>query len=455
MDKHSHWMELVSEVFDTNPRNGNRSETVWLPRPDLEGQLESELFTRGRHICVDGCSGSGKSSLVITTLLKRNIPYTTVQITRKMDWHGLCKQLIQKPTRSEREAKAGASAEWKGLFPTGKLEFSLGRKVDEKITHEYWEQVVTSASEHDIARAIADQNCVVLIDEFERAQPDLANSISEVCKILTQTYPSQMGKIVVLGADDVFKKLYDAYSTLDNRLVHLSIPTLPGPQASWKYLKLGFRKLGKFHPGNSKFSKPGDEKKAIEAIYLAADGLFKSLTELGMEICRSAGEHTQGVSLATIQKTCAAIEERNFGKYRTRFADMHRLGQSNPVTVAVLLRMNQLGLGKIHDRQEIEEALGEYGRGLVDDAILALWKEDFLVMTGESNQKLFIKNPSWAHTFRVYLSDPRKRKKLEAHLQKPIQFTLEIGVDWQNLETDGDTEDQDLIDKVLQRPSLL
>lgn len=80
MQNHSHWMELVSDVFDINPRNGNRSDTVWLMRPELERQLEAELFTRGRHICVDGCSGSGKSSLVITTLLKNKIPYTTVQV---------------------------------------------------------------------------------------------------------------------------------------------------------------------------------------------------------------------------------------------------------------------------------------------------------------------------------------------------------------------------------------
>ena len=286
MKPYTHWMQFVSDVFDTSPRNGNRAETVWLARPELEKQLEAEIFTRGRHICVDGCSGSGKSSLVITTLLKHRIPYTTVQITRKMDWVGLCKQLIKKPSRSERETKAGGSAEWKGLFPTGKLEFSLGQKTDEKVSHEYWERLVASASEHDIASAIAEQNCVVLLDEFERAQPDLANSVSEVCKILTQTYSSEMGKLIILGADDVYKKLYDAYSTLDNRLVQLSIPTLPSPQQSWRYLKLGFEKLGKIHPGKSKFAKPDDEKQAIQAIYHAGDGLFKSLTEVGVEVCR-------------------------------------------------------------------------------------------------------------------------------------------------------------------------
>lgn len=353
-----------------------------------------------------------------------------------MDWLGLCRQLIQKPTRSEREIKAGGTAEWKGLFPTGKLEFTLGRKTDEKLTHEHWERLVASATEHDIAKAIAEQDCIVLLDEFERAQPDLATSVSEICKMLTQTYSSRMGKLVILGADDVYKKLYDAYSTLDNRLVQISIPTLPSPQQSWRYLRLGFEKLGKFHPGSSKFAKPEDVKQAIHAIYNAADGLFKSLTELGIDICRNVGEETKGISLTVLRKVCASTEEKNFGKYRSRFSDIHRLAQRNPVAIAILTHMNNTGLGKVHNREDIENGLRPYGKGLIDDAIMALWKGDFIVITGESNQKIFLKNPSWAHTLRVYLADPHKKKKLEVYLEKPVQFMLDMSVDWQNLETE-------------------
>ena len=433
-------MEMVSEVFDTNPRNGNRAETVWLRRASLEHRLETELFTRGRHICVDGCSGTGKSSLLITTLIKNNIDYTTVQITRKMDWHGLCKQLIRQPKRGERDISATCGAEWKGLFPTGKLEVRLGEKTDQKVTHEYWEKIVAAASEHDIAKAIAEQDCVVLLDEFERAQPELANSVSEVCKILTQTYCSKHGKLIILGADDVFKKLYDAYSTLDNRLIQISIPTLPSPRDSWRYLCLGFEKLSKLHPGNSKFAQEDDEKRAMKAVYLAADGLFKSLTELAVDICREVGASTRGIRLETIHKVCAKTEERNYQRYQSRFSDIHRLAQTNPVAVAILLHLNRHGLGQVHDRERIQESLSDYGRGLIDEAIFALWKGEFLVMTGESNQKLFIKNPSWAHTLSVYLSDPSKRAKLERHLEKPMQFNLDIGVDWEKLDTDTASE---------------
>ncbi|HTI71655.1 MAG TPA: hypothetical protein VMF06_16895, partial [Candidatus Limnocylindria bacterium] len=106
-------MQRVSDVFDTNPRNGNRATTVWLKRAAIEKHLENDLFTRGRHICIDGCSGSGKSSLVITTLLRNKIPYTTVQITRSMDWHGFCRQLVSKNPGKQKEFSATAGAEWK------------------------------------------------------------------------------------------------------------------------------------------------------------------------------------------------------------------------------------------------------------------------------------------------------------------------------------------------------
>lgn len=436
-------MELVSEVFDTNPRDGNRTETVWLDRTTLQKTIEDELYTKGRHICIDGCSGSGKSSLAITTLLKCRVSYTTVQVTRTMTWPDFCKQLIQKPQKNERDISIDGAAGWAGAFPTGKLEFHLGEKTDKRLDHEHWERLVATATEHDIAKAIAKQNCVVLIDDFERARQELATSVSEVCKILTQTYNSQFGKLIILGADDVYKKLYDAYSTLDNRLCEISIPTLPSPGESWKYLRLGFRKLNKFHPGNSLYAGPDDGRKAVEAIYHAADGLFKSLTELAIEICREVGASSRGIKLHHIQRVCKLTEERNFAKYRSRFTEIHRLADKYPVTVAILLHMNEKGIGQIHKREEIEIALSNCSKTLVDEAIYALVKADLLVMTGSSNEKLFIKNPSWAHTLRVYLSNPQKKNRLEQYLEKPLQFKLDMGIDWDSLDIEGKHEQLD------------
>lgn len=435
------WMTSVSEVFDVDPRNGNKTSTVWLKRGTLERQLEADLFTRGRHICRDGCSGAGKSSLVITTLLKHQIPFTSVQIGRRMDWHGFCKQLLAKPHRKDREIRAGGSAEWSGLLPTAKIEFSIGNSPDEKQTLELWERKVAAATEHDIAQAIAQQNSIVLLDEFERAQPELANSVSEVCKILSQTFRSEMGKFVILGADDVYKKLYDTYSTLDSRLIHISIPTLPDPRDSWAYLAMGFKKLRKFHPGFSNIQDRPAVVDAMQCVYGAADGLFKTLTELGVEICKAAGPNCREISLATIRRVCAEMEANNFSKYRTQFSKFHNLSALNPAVAAVLLHINNHGLGQVHDRNKIIDALESLGRGLVEDAILSLWKHEFLVMTGASNEKLFVKNPSWAHTLRVYLADPQKRRRLEAHLEGPMQLSLALGIDWNALDTDSLSED--------------
>lgn len=430
------WMKLVSEVFDTNPRNGNKNSTVWLYRRDIEERLEAEIFTRGRHICIDGCSGAGKSSLVITLLLRHNIKYTTVQVTRAMDWQGFCRNVIGKTRKSSSEVRAGAVAEWKSIFPTGKLELGVSRKSDDQFDH--WENAVKAASQHDIARAMSEQNCVLLIDEFERAQPELATRISEVCKILTQTYPSEFGKVIVLGADDVYKKLHDVYATLDNRLVQISIPTLPTAVESWQYLRKGFEKLERFHPGNSKFARPYDTKECMIAIYEAADGLFKTLTELGIEICRTAGPNVKGITIKHIREACRAMEERNFAKYRSQFEKLHSLARSQPVVIAILQHMSAQGLGQVYDRGEIQEALSaEFSHATVEDAIWNLWKAEMIVITGESNQTIFMKNPTWAHTLRVFLSDPKKRSRLERHLDKSVQQMLPFQIDWTNLQTEA------------------
>jgi len=109
------------------------------------------------------------------------------------------------------------------------------------------------------------------------------------------------------------------------------------------------------------------------------------------------------------------------------------------------LYMNKRGLGQFYDREDIEDELIDYGRGMVNEAILALYENKFIVLTGENNQKLFIKNPSWAHTLRVYLSDAKKRAKIEKYLEKPIQLNLDIAVDWQRLDTDE--QKSDIIDE--------
>ena len=132
------------------------------------------------------------------------------------------------------------------------------------------------------------------------------------------------------------------------------------------------------------------------------------------------------------------MEERNFAKYRPQFAKLHALARARPIVIPVLRYMNDHGLGQVHDRDNIQEALSpEFGYALVDDAILALWKDDFIVITGESNQKIFMKNPTWAHTLRVYLSDPKKKKKLEQHLDQSIQLMLPFSIDWAILQTNS------------------
>ena len=425
------WVREVSEVFDVNPRNGNNKSTIWFGRKSAENAFTEELYSPGRHICIDGSSGTGKSSLAITKLLECKVEYTTVQITKSMNWRGFCKELIKKPKAIQRQIKASAGVEWKSFFPKGKLELSVGRTSNEKTDYEYWERTVANATEQDICEALAHQNCLLLVDEFERANSKLVTSIAEMCKILTQTYQSEFAKLVIIGADNIYSRLFDAYSTLDCRIRQISIPTLPTPAESYRYLALGFRKLNKYYPGRSKFIPKEKTKECIECIYFAADGLFKSLTEIGREISLRAGQTSKSISPAIIERACKMYEKQNYQKYRDQFRLIFKLGHKNPAVVGILQFLNDRGIGQIHDLAEIEETIQpHFGAGLVNDAFELLWRNDFLVLTGESNEKVFMKNPTWAQTLRVYLSDEKKKVKLLKLIEKDFQLALPLDVKW-------------------------
>src|SRR2546423_845817 len=76
----SAWSERVNRVFDTEPRNGGDPNAVWLPRTEIENQFSNLLAQDGVHICVDGPSGTGKSSLVLTQLRKTSRRVITIQL---------------------------------------------------------------------------------------------------------------------------------------------------------------------------------------------------------------------------------------------------------------------------------------------------------------------------------------------------------------------------------------
>lgn len=82
----SKWKRSVAKVFDTRPRIATGKETIWLKRVDAMRGLDQAASRPGAHVCLDGPTGAGKTSLALSYLVEHQIRYVPVQVTKELDW---------------------------------------------------------------------------------------------------------------------------------------------------------------------------------------------------------------------------------------------------------------------------------------------------------------------------------------------------------------------------------
>ena len=78
----------IEEAFTIMPRNGAIQGVVWVPRNDEEKKIRNIFANHGKSICLDGPTGTGKSSIALTAASKYKCYYIRLQIVRSMDWNG-------------------------------------------------------------------------------------------------------------------------------------------------------------------------------------------------------------------------------------------------------------------------------------------------------------------------------------------------------------------------------
>jgi hypothetical protein len=408
VDERQKWAKKVSEVFNTMPRDGTR--TLWLPRTSIENRLAEVLDNRGVHICLDGPTGTGKTSLALTLLNRLKIKYKLIQVTKSMGWSEFCKRLIS--TSSNKETSVSAEVEFgvDHLIPQGKLKLSIGTKGRASDKLELLEAIASKWTEHDVCQLLADKNVLLLIDDFERASEEFIRNVSDMCKLLTQSYQNPYAKIVVVGTDDICRRLYDANPSLESRLEQISLGTLPTRNDSWRFLSMGFDVLRLRHPANERFTKKEELLECVQAVYEAADGLPKSLNELGWKISLKGLGRTR-ISPTDIKEITAQMPLDNLRKYKSEYPKIIKCFTSNPIVRAVLQHLYHEGIGQIHNWSDVEAALAEtYSEEQVEHAICELIDAKFLVRTGIHGDILFVTSPPLAHTLGVLVTYPDKYK---------------------------------------------
>jgi len=399
------WLDEVSRVFDTRPRNASSHKVIWLPRDSQEKAI-SGLLSSTKHICIDGPTGTGKTSLALTMLGQSKIRYVSMQIVRKMTWQEFCMNLVR-PTSPKRtrdyssEFKIGVES---GL-PTATMQVTLGspkhNMYDLRARAKHW-------SEHDVCHVMEEENKSLLIDDFEKANDELISRVADMAKLLAQTYSKNRTKLIIVGTDDIYRRILSKDPSLDARMSEVSLGAFPSENISWKYLTLGFEALNLTHPSKSKLaSERSKVNSCIRAVYDAADGLPKSLTDLGWEIAAICHKRP-GPTVADITTKSNRMLRNKAMQYRRKYPSLMSELRSNASVRAVFRCLLQNGVGSIHYMDEfVGHLIENIGEAQVQEAVTRLVELELITQTGMNNDVLFFRDLPFAHTLGVISQNPK------------------------------------------------
>lgn len=405
-NEYSIWARKVGAVFSVNPRFGYRNEMLWIKRDPSERQFAEAYERPSMHVCVDGATGSGKSSLVRTYLENNKVQYALVQVTKEMHWADLCKEILQKPQNWHTSFNVEFEGGLKGYEPQVGFRIGFGTQIDDLDDLELLEKTSRIWTEHDVAREMVRQKASLMVDDFENASPELVNRISDLAKILTQSYLHPNGKVIVVGTGDIYLRLLKQNSSLRDRISQVTLGSLPSVGLSWKFLMEGFERLKLKHPGNSIY--PNEREKRIncaKAIFDAADGFPKSLNKLGQEIALKAIGRS-AVSASDIIGQANEMLIRNWYECRALKPEWLNLIKENRSAREVFKHLcTTKGIGAVYNTTSILDSLQRINRN-VYEAIDLLIEIGFLTKTGLSADVVFVADPSIAHTISVVISNP-------------------------------------------------
>lgn len=418
------WAIEVGQVFHTAPRIGRRG-SLWIHRAEFDS-LHSAFQRPANQICIDGPSGTGKTSLAWTYLELKEIPYVYVPITKSLTWQSFCRELARPSRRNTQrshnlELEGGVSS---GL-PTAKFKVTLGRTHRPSDDEDYIKRMSETWNEHDVVRLMAEEDTSLLVDDFERANAELQVRIADLCKVLISQFPDSEAKVIVVGTEDTYRRLFSELPSLEHRIAGVSLGPFSDEGESWKFLTRGFEKLNLLHPANSKYlSQQKQVSLCIKAIYEAADGLPKSLNQLGQDIALE-GENRKAVSAHDIVKNSHKMASHNWANHRRNYKPLLDLLERSRPAITLIRVLYQMGICRIHEGLTVADFVcNELSQFEVDSAFNELVDVKFMVRTGPTHDIIYVTNPTAAHALGVVLSSPERFKGAAKLVESYHQYQL-------------------------------
>lgn len=303
-----------------------------------------------------------------------------------------------------------------------KLSASVKGSASDRI--DYLKKLVEDWDENDVCQVLATHNATLLVDDLERPENnELLVRLSDMAKLLTQSHKAPRARIIFIGTGDVYARLCAANDALDSRIKEVSVGTLSERNESWAYIVKGLEKLGLDQPAKDNIASKHDIQLCIDSLYSAADGLLKSLSDIGHGIALR-GSGRRRVTVSDILSVCDPVPMKNLTRYRREFPAIVRLASTNAAVSQLLVHLYGRGGGQIHHWDDLLVECAEISVDQLDNAVAELIQANFLTKTGYAGDVLFLRNPAFAHTLGVLLSNPDKYPGARRLLGDTMQLAL-------------------------------
>lgn len=404
-------LRQIHQVFSTNPRLSRSQSTIWIERQKIENLLADHVSSGTKHICIDGPSGSGKTSLARSVLTEIGETYAYVQVTNEMDWAGLCSEVIGPQPQKRGLRISEVKLELRGLLPV------IGGTVDIDSAEESLPRdrsFTENWSIQSLAYLLQENNAILVIDDLEKAKPDLLYNIADIMKVCTSTYERQ---VITIGTGDVFYRVYCCDTSLSGRFEQVSVGSINNKSQAWELLYKGFNKLRFENPTTlaRRVDANTQVREASTAAYLAADGLPKLINELGSKICENAlgarnlAEPRRRISRADIINSCNDVVQSNIRVIRRKFPKIIETLQRSHQTHILLQKLYAQGVNQIHYWSDLQAMVrDELNEDDFQFAMESLIEAGLFIKTGRDSEVVFAEDPVLAHVFGVVSLDPKK-----------------------------------------------
>lgn len=429
---------VIEQIFSSRPRNGADEHVLWHRRKMIEKRLSQILNAKSQNVCIDGPTGSGKTSLALTVLNRNEQPFVWVPITQDMGWPDFCEALAVEIHRinsnvhkasAKRKPQINISINTSDPMSGAELvaPWSLFKRItlQADINDVSLPELRKAAKDWkilDVHEVLRSNELCLLIDDFEKSSDELLRKIADLCKHLTF---SSSPKCIIIGTGQTFARLFSSDESLDGRLAEITVASLGSQMEVWNYINDGFGKLG-FTTPRDKFSTKLINREETDklriALYEAADGMPKYINEIALNICNkilsdeNEKEVTRNISSTIMLEQCNKMINENLSRYSKNIRNAEKELRSGVELRLVLKTIFQVGANGVHSVDSIIEHIQKFEDKHFDyDRFLsgfeALQRLNLYVQTDKSGEVVFAKDPLFSHVLGLVCKDPKRFNK--------------------------------------------